>query len=764
MDKGIDSEKITGLLLPGGKIAEKLKRFEERSSQLELIELIVRAFNENALVAAEAGTGVGKSFAYLLPAVFFVLREKERLQKSGDDDEREGGKNRVVISTAAINLQQQLFEKDIPFVFSALDVSLKTALVKGRGNYLCLRRLSDAINDAAYFSESERVVLQKIADWSKETKTGEKTELPVEWLPGVWPQAAAEPDSCMGKKCPFRGRCFVLAARKNAFAADILVVNHHLLFADLAAREGRDLNDGTLVLPPYSRVIIDEAHNIENAATSFFSEQFSLPALLRTVNRLYRYRRGISQGLLARAAAALSIIDLSPFDKAANELKTASEKLSSLAVSLCGTGGGDTASTGTIRLSAKTGAKAAALQKPFLEFRNAVAAFAELSASCAKKLEAKADSMTGDDDDHNHELVLLSWEIASYTGRLKLIENIAASYLEWREKPESVFWIEKKDAAKRRGGGGGGGNSLVEHSWAVFNITPLEIAGRLKEALWDKAETAVCVSATLTVAGSFQYFFRQSGLDRSGLDRNGLDGGGDGDRKNSRAVLSGTFPSPFPYEKSVLFAVPSDAPLPAEAGFRAFVDETSTRLCEISGGRAIVLFTSYESMTSAFFHAAPRLRELEIPCYKQGDDDRARLLERFKQEKESVLFATDSFWEGVDVPGEALSLLILARLPFRMPGEPVFEARCEAVERGGAGVAGESSFFALSIPEAVMKFRQGFGRLIRTASDRGVVAALDGRILRKPYGQLFLRSLPKTKVSFAPVSGVCRAVESFFFP
>ena len=343
----VDAEKITGLLLPGGRIAEKLKQFEERSSQLDLISLIVRGFNENALVAAEAGTGVGKSFAYLLPAVFFVMAEQER---EGREDSAESGaqedtgqKKRVVISTAAINLQHQLFEKDIPFVLAALGVSLKAAMVKGRGNYLCHRRLSDAIGDAAFFAESERVVLQKIADWSKETKTGEKSELPVEWLTGVWPQVASETDSCMGKRCPFRGRCFVLAARKEAYAADILVVNHHVLFADLAAREEQALNDGAYVLPPYSRVIIDEAHNIENAATSFFSEQFSHPALLRTVNRLYRYRRGISQGLLARAAAVLDLKDMTQFDRDADNLRSASERLSKTAVAICagaGEGGG----------------------------------------------------------------------------------------------------------------------------------------------------------------------------------------------------------------------------------------------------------------------------------------------------------------------------------------------------------------------------------------------------------------------------------------
>jgi ATP-dependent DNA helicase DinG len=265
----------------------------------------------------------------------------------------------------------------------------------------------------------------------------------------------------------------------------------------------------------------------------------------------------------------------------------------------------------------------------------------------------------------------------------------------------------------------------------------------LKNALWEKAETAILVSATLTVAQNFQFFFHQSGLDLC----------------DEKTILSGSFPSPFPYQQTVLLAVPTDAPLPTDAGYRAFVDETVAKLCEVSGGRALALFTSYESMRSAFSRAQPLLDNLEITCYKQGDDDRARLLEAFKEEKTSVLFATDSFWEGVDAPGETLSLLVIARLPFKMPGDPVFEARCEAVEQNGG-----NAFMQLSIPEAVMKFRQGFGRLIRNTHDRGVVAVLDGRLLRKQYGRSFLQSLPETKTCFAPAETILQTAETFFFP
>jgi ATP-dependent DNA helicase DinG len=711
----LDEQAVRGDLLEGGRVAKKLGCYEERDSQLALLSLIIRGFNEGAIVAAEAGTGVGKSFAYLLPAVRFVLGEKRR-------DVRE----RVVVSTATINLQQQLFEKDIPFVLSSLGEKLKAVLVKGRGNYLCLRRLRDALREAesfqrALFEEDERAVLQNIVEWAEKTKTGSKTELPVSRLYTVWPRVCSESDSCMGKKCPERGRCFVQALRREAASADILVVNHHLLFADLAARADGDLNEGSFVLPPYNRVIIDEAHNIENAATSFFTGQFSSRGLLRTVGQLYRKRMNIERGLLIRIAEVLNITNTTSFETVLTKVRDALDEVSGAAVELCG-------DESAFRITGEKGVVVRGrLVPPLVLLRNALKELESLAEDMVKRLK----TLIEETEDPAGDLAPLAWETASQLRRIAEVESVCGAYIAWEEQADSVLWVERRAAR----------NSLDR--WAVFNVTPLEIASRLKNALWEKAETAVLVSATLTVSETFQFFFHQSGLDLC----------------DEKTILSGSFPSPFPYKQTALLAVPSDAPLPNDADYRVFVDETVEKLCEVSGGRALVLFTSYESMNSAYRYAEPLLDDLDIACYKQGDDDRARLLETFKTEKSSVLFATDSFWEGVDAPGETLSLLIIARLPFRMPGDPVFEARCEAVEQNGG-----NAFLQLSIPEAVMKFRQGFGRLIRGAQDRGVVAVLDGRLLRKQYGRLFLQSLPETQVCFAPAAEVIRAAETFFFP
>jgi ATP-dependent DNA helicase DinG len=716
----LDEQAIFDDLLEGGRVAEKLGTYEERASQLALLALIIKGFNEGAVVVAEAGTGVGKSFAYLLPAVHFVLAQKQR-------DVRE----RVVISTATINLQQQLFEKDIPFVLSALGKTLKAVLVKGRGNYLCLRRLRDALREAesvqtALFEEDERGVLQHIAEWAEKTKTGSKTELPFSGLYTVWPQVCSETDSCMGKKCPERMRCFVQTLRREAASADLLVVNHHLLFADLAARAESDLNEGNFVLPPYSRVVIDEAHNIENAATSFFTESFSPPGLLRTIGQLYRKRMNIERGLLVRAAGVLNITDSSPFDTAATKVRDTAAEVSGAVLELCG-------DESAFRITAeKSVVVNARIVPPFVMLKNALKDFAKITSDVAKRLETLIEKEKTEDlaGSSGGELAFLAWEIASQLRRVHEVGDICDAYITWKVRTDSVLWVEKRTS-----------RTMLDR-WMAFNITPLEIASRLRDALWEKAETAVLVSATLTVAGEFHYFFRQSGLDLC----------------DEETILCGSFPSPFPYNQTTLLAVPNDAPLPNDEDYRTFVDEMVGKLCESSGGRALILFTSYESMNSAYARAEPLLDNLNITCYRQGDDDRARLLETFKREKTSVLFATDSFWEGIDAPGETLSLLVIARLPFRMPGDPVFEARCEAIEQNGG-----NSFLQLSIPEAVMKFRQGFGRLIRGERDRGVVAVLDGRLIRKYYGRLFLQSLPETRTCFASSDEIIRAAETFFF-
>jgi ATP-dependent DNA helicase DinG len=709
--EALNPDKIIAALEEGGVIAGRLTAFETRQSQLDLMRLVIRAFNEDCIIAAEAGTGVGKSFAYLLPALHFAGLNAER----------------IVISTATITLQQQLYEKDIPLVQAALKSKVKTVLVKGRGNYLCLRRMEEALREPSP-DEEENESLDAIVRWADTSKTGSRSDLSFMPAESLWSRICSEADTCMGLRCPRREHCFVLALRREAADAGILIVNHHLLFADLAARLSSNEYENTIVLPPYSRVIIDEAHRMEEAATSFFSGEISRPGILRQLGRLYRKKRAQRSGWLLRLAsmtdAGLLALrrdgeseegeDL--LAEMVNRVRTAVEKLDDPALELCSL-------DGVFRLTPQ---KAELIRINLLPFFAALGKQLNALGSLIRDMLEQVPKDTKDDG--------TLWEAASLARRLDAAANICTLFLEYEENPGMVCWIERRESQRE--------------PWAKYTVTPINVAQSLKDALFEPAKTVICVSATLTTGQgerAFDYWKKNCGIALF--------------NENEKKVFFGIFPSPFPYETSSLLAVPLDAPLPNEDGFSGFVDKGAKALAECSGGSALILFTSYYALQSAYEFARPDLEKLGIRVLKQGDDDRSRLLQTFLGDKSSVLFATESFWEGVDAPGDTLRLVVLCRLPFKTPNDPVFEARCESLEK-----AGGNAFMDLSLPEAVMKFRQGFGRLMRRSSDRGVVAVLDGRLLKKRYGQIFLQSLPETKTCFKDFKTLLNTVENFLFP
>ncbi|MCL2557677.1 MAG: ATP-dependent DNA helicase DinG, partial [Treponema sp.] len=397
------------------------------------------------------------------------------------------------------------------------------------------------------------------------------------------------------------------------------------------------------------------------------------------------------------------------------------------ALALCG---GD----GAYRFSAATGARQEAELFPaLLDLRQ------RLLELCSGARELFDDLPERAEDD------AATWEARAIIRRFETVAGICQAFTEHRQRQSEVMWIER-----RRSGGGDDG--------AAFTQSPVDLAGSLRESLFRPHKTVVCVSATLAVNGGFDYWAARSGASLVEL----ADDGASSKKKKAppapRAFYTGNFPSPFPYSSAVLLAVPSDAPLPEEPSYQGFVNKAVGKLAAISGGSALALFTSYQSLNGAWNACASELQALGIRCLKQGDDDRTRLLQTFLSDTSSVLFATSSFWEGVDAPGDTLRLVILCRLPFRAPNDPVFEARREALQK-----AGGNPFMDLSLPEAVTKFKQGFGRLMRRSADRGVVAVLDGRLIKKRYGEIFLRSLPKTGTSFSGFDGVLRDMESFLF-
>ena len=697
-DYQLDTNEICSCLQEGGKIAKCLSPYEPRESQIDLTELICEAFNEDTIAAAEAGTGVGKSFAYLLPAIYFSANTKEK----------------IVISTATINLQQQLFEKDIPFVVKALNIKIKSVLMKGRANYLCLRRLDETVKEPGLdFEENDELL--KIAKWAEKSKTGSRSELTFLPSENVWQKICSEADLCPFQHCPFHEHCFIRRLRKEAADANLIVVNHHLLFADLAARHRGAGYESAVILPPFSRLIIDEAHAIENAATSFYSSDFSKPAILKMLGRLYYKKKRKKQGLLIQIGSQIpGNISLDDGVDALENIRLAIRDLDSKANEFCIT-------ENVFRLSPET--KDSYIDDFLLPFfkdlQKTIHKFTVLGKNLIEQIPEKIRENSP------------VWEMRAILGRLEDTAGVCLAFQKFREKQNDVFWFEKRQSHA----------DSIHDSYVIFNQTPIEIAEKLKESLFEPSKTAACVSATLTVNNSFNYWEKRCGL-------NLLD----------KPFLSGCFSSPFPYHSSVLLASPLDAPFPDDPDYQEFINTAVARLAASSGGSSLILFTSYQSLQTAYQAAVPQLQELGINCLKQGDDDRSRLLKKFLDDESSVLFATDSFWEGVDAPGETLRLVIICRLPFRMPNNPVFLARCEAVQKQGG-----NAFMELSLPEAVMKFKQGFGRLMRRSSDHGAVIVLDKRLIQKNYGAVFLDSLPQTKTLFAELKTIIREMENFLF-
>ncbi|MCQ2612054.1 MAG: ATP-dependent DNA helicase [Treponemataceae bacterium] len=689
----LDLADVQKVLQKGGPLSANDPFYEERPSQILLLKQISAALNEGKIGVFEAGTGVGKSYAYLIPAIKWAMKNGQR----------------IVISTGTINLQQQLAEKDVPKALELTKSSLKFLLMKGRQNYVCRRRLSDLVNEKDLFTE-EVDELDKIIEWVKITQDGSRSDLPFMPKEALWQRINSESDACLGNRCPFAEKCFVMKVRKEAASAHILIVNHHLLFSDIEARLISGSYDDAAVLPPYKYLIFDEAHGIEKAATSFFSESINRFKILKQINLLYRQRKSSAAGLLFTLdALSVSAVEMPDIVSAIEETKAALDKVDQIAVETLG-------NETSWRLYEKTAYEAKPLLVAIDELKIAVAGFTNM-------LRTVLESVP----DENKDAPAV-WESKQILHRIEGVLKVCQDFNQWDEKGDNVFFLEKKRLS----------NGTV---YANCVETPLDIAPKMNSGIFEPMDSVICTSATLKTGKDFSYWMHQTGVSFVEKER----------------IAQQVFDSPFPYHSNMLFSVPSDAPLPFESSFQPWVEEAVVSLISASGGKALVLFTSFDSLYYACEHARQALSNDGITILRQGEDDRFRLLETFKNDESSVLFATDSFWEGVDVPGKSLSHVILVKLPFTVPTDPVFAARCEALEkRGGA------PFMELSVPEAVMHFRQGVGRLMRRSSDWGAVTVLDSRIIRKTYGQIFLNSIQPCQRCFDPLSQVCSRIKRFF--
>jgi ATP-dependent DNA helicase DinG len=721
----LDPNELSGLLVPGGPLAGALPEYEERPQQTDMMHAVARALDHRGVAAIEAPTGVGKTVAYLIPAILWAVRNHER----------------VIVSTRTINLQEQIIHKDLPTLERVLKEKFSAVLVKGRSNYLCMRKLERALSETALFDdESTQQQIQAIAEWSEHTSDGSLADLSFVPQRETWDKCCSETDSCNVSMCPMPGKCFVGKARREMAKADILVVNHHILFSDLAIKKEIGNFAALSVLPPFRRVVLDEAHSIEDVATEYFGAETTRIGAKALFGRFIRTERSHERGLIPylkmklikqSGAAPLELLESSldlidnsllPALAAAREsVDLAFAAIRSVVSERCGQIGREI----RWRLTEVILADTALREVHNVYVNTAVEEVVRCAQLCAQLGEKLRQIKPGPEDVESPVATELL-QLDAFRARLMRMASVLAEGTSDHLEENTVRWIEI--------------DSSDAHIVRIARC-PLEVAGPLASWVYENLNTVVMTSATLTVGRQFDYFFSRVGLDLL-VDR------------SVEALMLDT---PFDFESQAMLCIPDEIALPEE---KAFADESADyirALLEITKGHAFVLYTSFSAMDYAYRKLQPVLKEMGILALKQGQANRTQLLEQFRRDFSSVLFATDSFWEGVDVAGDALQCVILPRLPFRVPTEPIVEARVEAIEAKGG-----NAFMEYTVPQAVIKFRQGFGRLIRRSTDTGAIVVLDRRIVTKRYGAVFLKSLPGVRIVKGPRRGVLLALEEFF--
>lgn len=721
----LDAGELGAAIGPESRLAALLPGYEQRPQQRRMLACVADAFNEDGIAVVEAPTGVGKTLAYLVPAVFWAVRNRER----------------VVVSTRTINLQEQIVEKDIPVLLEALDLEFSAVLVKGRSNYLCPRRLERALSEATLFEDdAEQAALKAIAEWAEHTEDGSRSDLPFVPQQEVWERVCSESDTCTAQQCMAAKNCFLSKARRQIAKADVLVVNHHMLFSDLAIKKELGSFTSVAVLPAFERLIIDEAHHIEDSATEYFGAQATQSGALALLGRFSRQERGQERGLLpyikvkivretskanaSEVDAILDLIDnaLLPSVGAAREgVRAAFHAVRDVTAERCRQVGREIKWRLTQEILDDEALRAVHAHDvlPACEELMTLAQHGEALAGILKDLEPGPN-------DAERPLALECTQLQAYILRLRRLATTLADATSAVLEPNTVRWVEI-DADR-------------PHIVRLIRC-PLEAGAALAEWVYPNLKSIAMTSATLAVGQNFEFFQRRVGLDRP----------------TGRTAATEVLDSPFDFESQAILCVAEDLPNPNDPSFAEESSELIRGLVKEIGGGAFVLYTSFGALNEAYRRLESGLRDAGLAPLKQGSEPRGQLLDRFRNTACSVLFGTDSFWEGVDVAGDALQCVILTRLPFRVPTEPIFEARTEAIEESGG-----NAFMEYTVPLAVIKFRQGFGRLIRRRSDRGAVAVLDSRILSQRYGRIFLKSLPPLRRVVGSGEAILGEVRSFF--
>jgi ATP-dependent DNA helicase DinG len=699
-------------MMAPASMKELMPNYEERPEQCQMAEEVLKAFLDGNIALIEAGTGTGKSLSYLLPSLLFALERGEQ----------------VIVATNTITLQEQLLYKDIPLALRLLNRDMHVVLAKGMGNYVCKEKVDRRAHERSFVlkpSEEEN----SLYSWCEATETGSRSDLPFKVGNECWDAIAADSETCTTCNCRFSSSCFFLAARRQLHDAHLILANHHLLFADLVKRMEAGNQDEICILPPLKRLVIDEAHHLEDVATAFFSKRSSRSEFVSLLSPFFsdsadkrgarlktlfsggrgqedkRKRLSILEDLSSRARQLLITVD-----EVFQRIDAFAEQMFPFQ------------STGN-DLSQKVRVKDFHLTLPlFDELKRTLIPIAEDRALALCSVWREGVSCLSEVKSAQKRSVKLELDLACH----RLSNAVAAlrQFFMTCADESVVHWLERDSKGE-----------------TVLIQTPFDLSSSFQDHLFAPARSAILCSATLANGSNFNFCRSRFGL---------------GGPQLGHQVQEVIYPSPFAYDKNALFGVPVDIPPPDTREYVEMLPRYCADLIESSAGGTLVLFTSYASMQMAYEKTKELLRTSAYSFFKQGDQSRRLTIDGFRAVNNAVLFATTSFWEGIDIPGPALRSVIIVKLPFDVPSDPIAEARVEALKKKG-----QNGFFMYSLPRACVRFKQAFGRLIRRKDDRGAVICLDTRLLTKPYGKVFLASLPPCPILKASTEDLMQSLKNF---